>query len=324
MPPAVDVKGLVKTYDKGKVKALAGLDLQVDSGEVLALLGPNGAGKTTAVSIMATLLDPDSGGGTIAGFDVVKQPSEVRKHIGLSGQFAAVDEALTGYENLFMFSRLYRMNKAQAKVRATELLEEFDLTDAADRVVKTYSGGMRRRLDVAGALVARPPVIFLDEPTTGLDPTSRIELWKTIRGLVADGAALVLTTQYLEEADELSDNIVVIDKGQAIARGTADELKAQVGGDRIEVTLKRADQLQEARDCLGEFAVSEIQVDEATARLKVPIEGGTPVLTRALNKLEAAGIELVDAGQRRPTLDDVFLALTGHEAEESTAEEKIK
>lgn len=316
VPEAVDVTGLVKTYDKGKVTALAGLDISVPPGQVLGLLGPNGAGKTTAVSILATLLDPDSGGGTVAGFDLLKQPGEVRKRIGLSGQFAAVDEALTGFENLFMFGRLYRLDKAAAKARADELLEHFGLTEAASRVVKTYSGGMRRRLDVAGALVARPPVIFLDEPTTGLDPPSRLDLWDTIRGLVADGAALLLTTQYLEEADQLSDQILVIDRGKAIAGGTSDELKAQVGGDRVEVTVRDIAQLSAAKDCLTPFAVGEIQIDEATGTLKVPIDGGTPILTRALNALEAAHVDLVDAGLRRPTLDDVFLALTGHAAED--------
>lgn len=318
MSIAVDVTGLYKTYPKSEVPALAGLDLQIPAGEVLGVLGPNGAGKTTAVSILATLLEPDSGGGTIAGCDLIKQPAEVRKKIGLSGQFAAVDETLTGFENLYMFSRLYRMKAKAAEQRANELLEQFNLTDAASKVVKAYSGGMRRRLDVAGALVARPPVIFLDEPTTGLDPQSRLALWETIRNLVADGAALLLTTQYLEEADELSDQIVVIDRGQAIARGTAHELKSQVGGDRIEVTVGRADQFAAARECLTAYAVSEIQVDEPSLRLKIPIAGGTPVLTRALNDLEARGIELVDAGQRRPTLDDVFLALTGHQAEDET------
>ena len=314
MADAIVATGLVKRF--GDVTALRGLDLVVPEATVLGLLGPNGAGKTTAVSILATLLEPDEGEATVAGADLRTDPDEVRRRIGLSGQYAAVDEVLTGFENLDMIGRLYRLGRTRARDRARELLERFELTDAADRPVKGYSGGMRRRLDLAGALVAEPPVLFLDEPTTGLDPRSRIELWGIIRELVAHGSTLLLTTQYLEEADQLADDIVVIDHGTAIAQGTADELKDQVGGERIEVSLADGSRVGDARSVLGRLAVADIETDEVAHRLLVPISGGAPVLTEALRDLDGAGIAVRDVGLRRPTLDDVFLSLTGHRAEE--------
>jgi len=312
----IEATGLVKRY--GEVTALGGLDLHVAEGTIMGLLGPNGAGKTTAVSILTTLLEPDEGSATVAGADVFKRPGEVRKLIGLSGQFAAVDEHLTGYENLDMIGRLYHLGKERARSQANKLLEQFDLADAAKRPVKTYSGGMRRRLDVAAALVAEPPVLFLDEPTTGLDPRSHIDLWSVIRGLVAGGTTLLLTTQYLEEADHLADEIVVIDHGREIAKGTADQLKDKVGGERIEATVARIDQISQAQSVLSQVAVGEIQVNEHNRELTVPISGGAQVLTRALRELDAAGVEVQDVGLRRPTLDDVFLSLTGHKAEEES------
>lgn len=318
----IEARGLVKRY--GDVTALGGLDVVATEGMVLGLLGPNGAGKTTAVAILATLLEPDEGTAMVAGADVLADPMAVRRRIGLSGQYAAVDEHLTGYENLDMIGRLYRLGRDQSRVRARELLEVFDLTEAGDRPVKTYSGGMRRRLDLAGALVARPPVIFLDEPTTGLDPRSRLDLWGVIRQLVADGATLLLTTQYLEEADQLADDIVVIDHGREIAHGTADELKNMVGGERIEVTVAEVDHIADAHQILAALAVGEIRSDERSRSLTVPISGGAPVLTAALRELDAAGVAVQDVGLRRPTLDDVFLSLTGHHAEDASDTEQAE
>ncbi|MEZ5244917.1 MAG: ATP-binding cassette domain-containing protein [Acidimicrobiales bacterium] len=315
MTDAIRATGLVKRY--GEVTALAGLDLTVPEGTVLGLLGPNGAGKTTAVSILSTLLVPDEGQATIAGADLISEPDEVRRRIGLSGQFAAVDEVLTGYENLDMVGRLYRMGAKASRARATELLERFDLVDAADRPVKTYSGGMRRRLDLAGALVASPPVLFLDEPTTGLDPRSRIDLWVIIRELVERGSTLLLTTQYMEEADQLADDIVVIDHGQAIAQGTADELKTRIGGERIEVIVADPADLETARSVLTTVAVGDVEVTETARRLLAPVSGGAESLARTLQGLGEAHIEVSDVGLRRPTLDDVFLTLTGHHAGEN-------
>ena len=316
MTDMIRAHGLVKTY-KG-VTALDGLDLVVPEGTVLGLLGPNGAGKTTAVRILTTLLAPDAGSVEVAGVDVLKDPTGVRSRIGLSGQYAAVDEHLTGYENLEMVGRLYGFKKAKAAARARELLERFGLADAADRPSKTYSGGMRRRLDLAGALVAEPPVIILDEPTTGLDPRSRQQMWGVIQELVRSGATLLLTTQYLEEADLLADGIVVIDRGQAIARGTADELKSQVGGDRIEVVVSDPSRLDEVVSVLGTVASGEVTRTDRSASAAVSGQGADQLLT-VLGQIRGAGIDVLDVGLRRPTLDDVFLQLTGHEAEESDA-----
>jgi ABC-2 type transport system ATP-binding protein len=321
---AIIAEGLVKVYRtrKTEVRALDGVDLSVAQGSVLGLLGPNGAGKTTAVRILATLLKPDAGGATVGGFDVVTQADEVRSVIGLSGQYAAVDENLTGRENLWLFGRLYGLSSAEAKQRATELLDEFDLEDAADRTVKTYSGGMRRRLDLGSALIGRPRLLFLDEPTTGLDPRSRLGMWEVIRGLVRDGVTLLLTTQYLEEADELANTIAVVDHGKIIARGTSDELKAQVGGERIEVVVHDRTAMARAIELLARDAGSECSVDEHTRRLTVPARGGAQTLIQIVRDFDEAGIGIDDIALRRPTLDDVFLSLTGHAAEERQAEDE--
>ncbi|MGI5445207.1 ATP-binding cassette domain-containing protein [Streptomyces sp. CA-243310] len=313
MPGAIYAEGLVKTF--GDVRALDGVDLDVPEGTVLGLLGPNGAGKTTAVRVLTTLLRPDSGRALVAGFDVLENPDQVRRSIGLSGQFAAVDEYLTGRENLHMVGRLHQMNSKAAKARAAELLERFNLAEAADRTAKTYSGGMRRRLDLAAALVVSPPVMFMDEPTTGLDPRNRQQLWGIIRELVAGGTTLLLTTQYLEEADHLAHDICVVDRGRVIARGTSDQLKARTGGERVEVVVHERDHLATARGVLAGFGKGEATVEEHTRRLTVPVSGGAKLLAEIIRELDGRGIEIDDIGLRRPTLDDVFISLTGHAAE---------
>ena len=318
MANAIIAEAVVKTY--GEVKALNGFDLAVPEGTVTGLLGPNGAGKTTAVRVLTTLLKPDSGRATVAGIDVLDQPAALRRVIGLSGQYAAVDELLTGFENLDMVGRLYHLPRRQSRARARELLERFDLTDAADRVVKGYSGGMRRRLDLAGALVAGPSVLFLDEPTTGLDPRGRLGMWDVIAELVREGTTLLLTTQYLEEADRLADAIAVIDGGRVIAQGTADQLKDQVGGERLEVTVSSPAEVPAAAHALRPLGIGSVTADEHSRHLTVPTTGGTTVLVEALRQLDALGITVLDVGIRRPTLDDVFLTLTGHAAEQEQAE----
>lgn len=319
---SVIAEDLVKTYDKGKVKALNGLSLDVEEGTVLGVLGPNGAGKTTTVRILATLLTPDSGHASVAGIDVIKNPDRVREVIGLSGQYAAVDETLTGWDNLVMFSRLYHLNSAAAKKRATELLEQFSLTDAAKRPIRTYSGGMRRRLDLAASLIVKPKILFLDEPTTGLDPRGRQEMWGVIDSLVKDGTTLLLTTQYLEEADQLADDIAVIDHGNVIARGTSDQLKRQVGGERLEIVAENKD-LKRVIEIVEKVSGGKALVEESARQVSAPVTTGSKALIEAARSLDDAGIHPLDIGLKRPSLDDVFIALTGHAAEEKQAEEVV-
>jgi len=313
MQGAIYAEGLVKTFKD--VHALDGVDLDVPEGTVLGLLGPNGAGKTTAVRVLTTLLQPDKGRAVVAGIDVLKHPNEVRRKIGLSGQFAAVDDYLTGRENLQMVGELYQLPARAAKERASELLERFGLADAADRIAKNYSGGMRRRLDLAAALVVSPPVMFMDEPTTGLDPRNRLLLWDLIQELVAGGTTLLLTTQYLEEADRLADDICVVDHGKVIARGTADDLKAQIGGERIEVVVHRREHIEPASEVLRNLGKGEITVEDHTRRIIAPVVGGAKLLAEVIRELDGRGVEIDDIGLRRPTLDDVFISLTGHASE---------
>jgi ABC-2 type transport system ATP-binding protein len=308
----IAAEGLAKRF--GTIEAVRTVTFAAADGRVTGLLGPNGAGKTTTVRILTTLLTPDAGRAVVNGIDVAADPQSVRRSIGLSGQYAAVDEYLTGRENLLMIGRLYHLGAAAARDRAQELLEQFDLVDAADRPTKTYSGGMRRRLDLAGALVARPPIIFLDEPTTGLDPRSRLGLWDVIEGLVAQGTTVLLTTQYLDEADKLADSIAVVDRGRVIARGTSDELKARMGGERLVVTVAPGG-LPAGREVLARLATGAVDVDEHTRQMVAPVAGGAQALIEAVRAFDEAGVGVLDLGLRRPTLDDVFLQLTGHHAE---------
>ncbi|MBA3552096.1 MAG: ATP-binding cassette domain-containing protein [Actinobacteria bacterium] len=309
----IRTSGLVKRY--GKVVALDGLDLAVPKGTVFGLLGPNGAGKTTAIRILTTLLEPDEGSVEVAGLDVRKKPGRVRERIGLSGQNAAVDEHLSGYENLEMVGRLYHLGRKRSRARARELLDRFELSEAGDRPAKTYSGGMRRRLDLAAALVAEPEVLFLDEPTTGLDPRSRVQMWETIQELARGGSTVLLTTQYMEEADRLAEDIVVIDRGRKIAHGTSDELKTQIGGERVEVVVASSSDVPAAQAILETLCVGDCQFDEQTRTLTAAVDGGVEALGQVLRRLGDRNVAVVDVGLRRPTLDDVFLSLTGHAAE---------
>lgn len=319
---AVEATGLVKHY--GDTKALDGLDLVVPTGTVLGLLGPNGAGKTTAVRVLTTLLRPDAGSAFIDGVDVLANPQEVRRRIGLTGQYAAVEERMTGRENLELVARFLRFTPADRKRRASELLERFDLVEAGDRVAKGYSGGMRRRLDIAMSLIASPAVLFLDEPTTGLDPRSRIGMWKVIEELGADGTTVVLTTQYLEEADQLADSIVVIDRGVKIAEGSVDQLKDTIGGDRIRVSIAKPENLAAAKQALGPLVIGEIELDAGSSTtLSAPIRAGGGVVPQAIRALDDCGADVVDVEVRRPTLDDVFLSLTGRRTDAETESEVV-
>src|SRR5262249_11059279 len=298
--PAILAEGLVKHF--GATRALQGLDLSAEEGTVLGLLGPNGAGKTTAVRIFTTLLRPDAGHAEVAGLDVVRQAHKLRSRIGLAGQYAAVDEYLTGRENLEMFGRLYHLRRSVARRRADELLERFELTDAASRIVKTYSGGMRRRLDLAASLIVSPPIRFLDEPTTGLDPHGRLAMWDIIGELVADGTTVLLTTQYLEEADRLAQQIAVVDHGQVIARGTSDELKAQVGGERLAVVIAKGSDFDPAIRTLSPYAQGDVHADPERRRIVVPIANGARLLATIVREIDAAGLQPEDLALRRPTL----------------------
>jgi ABC-2 type transport system ATP-binding protein len=316
-PPAVAMSGLHKHY--GKTHALRGLDLAVAPGTVCGLLGPNGAGKTTAVRVLATLAAPSAGRAEVAGYDVVRHPDEVRRRIGFTGQHAALDEGITGRQNLFLFGRLHQLGTRGARRRADELLEQFSLSDAADRLVRTYSGGMRRRLDMITSLITRPEVLFLDEPTTGLDPHSRNEIWATIRQLTKEGTTVLLTTQYLDEADQLAGDIVVVDHGVAIASGSPDELKETIGV-RVQATLADAAQLETAAKVLGALTGCVAAIEPADRTVSVNTGGGRPVgLPRLVRELDAAGVDALDVALRRPSLDEVFLTLTGNDLERTAA-----
>jgi len=316
--PIIRTEGIVKSF--GAVEALKGIDLQVAPGTVFGLLGPNGAGKTTGVRILTTLLMPDQGRAEVAGLDVVRDAEALRSQIGLAGQFAAIDENLTGFENLVMVGRLYHLPKAKARSRADEVLERFGLTDAANRTARTYSGGMRRRLDLGASLVARPRVMFLDEPTTGLDPRSRLDLWDMIRELRSDGITLLLTTQYLEEADNLADRVAVIDLGRVIAEGTSDELKDMIGGEVLELRISEPSELGSTVEALNGLG-GEPKVDADAGNLRIPVgTEGSKIVVEAVRRLDTIGVRIVDLALHRPTLDDVFLSLTGHSAEEEHAD----
>ncbi|HEV2241725.1 MAG TPA: ATP-binding cassette domain-containing protein [Streptosporangiaceae bacterium] len=316
---AVEASGLEKAY--GRTRALDGLDLEVDAGAILGLLGPNGAGKTTTVRVLSTLLRPDRGTARVAGHDVVTEAAAVRRSIGLTGQYAALDESLTGRANLIMIGQLCRLSRRAARRRAAELLEQFDLAGAGDRGVKTYSGGMRRRLDLAASLVARPSILFLDEPTTGLDLPSRMVTWDAVRALTAAGTTVLLTTQLLDEADQLADRIAVVDRGRVIAEGTSAQLKAKVGGERVQLTVARQADLAAARDLLGRHADGLAQADAAARTVEAPVTNGARRVPDIVRDLDAAGVLLDDLGIRRPSLDDVFLILTGHTAGDEPARE---
>jgi len=316
---SVIAENLVKTYRKGAVRALNDLSLDVEEGTVLGVLGPNGAGKTTTVRVLSTLLQPDSGHAVVGGVDVIKNPKAVRQIIGLSGQYAAVDETLTGWDNLVMFGQLYHLSASQARVRAQELLEQFSLAADGHRPIKTFSGGMRRRLDLAASLIIRPKVLFLDEPTTGLDPRGRMEMWGVIERLVREGVTLLLTTQYLEEADQLADDIVVIDQGKVIARGSSDSLKDQVGGERIEIVVSE-ENLLPAQEIVERIANSKATVDRGLRRISAPVLDGTASLISVIRGFDEAKIHALDLALKRPSLDDVFLSLTGHMAEDESSD----
>ena len=313
-PYAVEAHDLVKVFPRGNVRALDGVSLHVEEGTILGLLGPNGAGKTTAVRILSTILNPDSGRASILGHDVVKEAQTVRRIIGLAGQYAAVDENLTGRENIRMVGRLSHMSWKASGERATELLENFGLSDAGDRVLKTYSGGMRRRLDLAASLVGRPRILFLDEPTTGLDPRSRLVTWDAVRDLAADGTTVLLTTQHLDEADQLADRIAVVDQGRVIAEGTSGQLKAKLGGERVQLTVAAGSDLGAAVDVLAAHADAPPDADPAARTVEAPVTSGARQLAAIVRDLDAAGVLIDDLNVRHPSLDDVFLFLTGHAA----------
>lgn len=322
---AVRAEGLKKSF--GATEALTGVDITVPTGSVLGLLGPNGAGKTTTVRILTTLLRPDAGHAEVAGIDVLRHPEQVRASIGLAGQDAAVDQVLTGRENLIMFGQLYRLSRKAAKARADELLERFDLTDAANRTLKTYSGGMRRRLDLAASLIVAPPVLFLDEPTTGLDPRSRQGMWGIIEDLIGEGTTVLLTTQYLEEADRLANQIVVVDHGRIIAEGSAAELKSQLGAERLSIGVgQSADLVRAGRVLLGTLngrvSESDLHVDTQARHVTVPFPNGSRGLAEVVRRLDAEGLEITDFALRQPTLDDVFLSLTGQRTGRETDDEE--